>query len=41
MQLVQEDAIAGVEAALDVNDTKIMLRMANGTEFVLDEAELL
>ena len=39
--LSQEDAIAGVEAALDVNDTKIMLRMANGTEFVLDEAELL
>lgn len=39
--LSQEDTIAGVEAALDVNDTKIMLRMANGTTLVLDEADLL
>jgi hypothetical protein len=33
--------ITGVEASLNVNDTKIVLQKADGTEFVLDEAELL
>jgi hypothetical protein len=33
--------IAGVEASLDVKDTKITLKMADGTVTELDEADLL
>ena len=39
--LSQDDAIAGVEASLDVNDTKFTLKKADGTTLTLDEADLL
>ena len=39
--LSQDDSITGVEASLDVNDTKFTLKKADGTALVFDEADLL
>ena len=39
--LSQDDAIIGVEASLDVNDTKFTLKKADGTVLAFDEADLL
>ena len=38
---LEYDIIAGVEAGLDVTDTKITLRMTDGSKLELDEADLL
>ena len=37
--LAQDDAITGVEASLDVNDTNITLKKADGTALTVDETE--
>ncbi|MBR4887967.1 MAG: alginate lyase family protein [Clostridia bacterium] len=39
--LAQEDAFAGVEASLDVNDTTIILKKTDGSALELNEADLL
>ena len=39
--LSQENDLVGVEASLDVNDTKFILKKADGTSLAFDEADLL
>ena len=39
--LAQDDSITGVEASLDVKDTKFTLKKADGTVLAFDEADLL
>jgi len=38
--LAQDDVFAGVQASLDVNDTKFTLKKADGTTVDMDEAAL-
>jgi hypothetical protein len=37
--LAQDDVFTGVEASLDVNDTKFTLKKADGTAWTVDETE--